>query len=400
MTATALAARGGDTGAPALDLRLQQVVVVLVVAAAVKTPLGVPLYLNALLLLLGLATLLIVQSVQSHFVWILALIGVGGVTALAGGTLATSGPRLAQLFLILLATSLISRLEPELLGRHLALLLPAMLLVTLTEVLLPEPLFHFRNLFGQQIYRQGGLHGEPNYSAVLYGVVAVILAQYRPRVLAILPLLLAVPFLSRGLWLAVLVWLGAELLRRIHPRLVLAGIMLVCLQPFLVLLVDGQLTEATRAAWVEASNGRFGLWLAYGEMGLSHPLGVGYFQGAGVLPQFAEYLPVGYPLRYAHSLFLQVFGEFGWLGYLLFLGFLGHVGLRALRFAPAQLPLLAFLVTGYGLVNGLSDWAFWVPIGYVLAQARIGASEKVRGSAIEDVQSGAIEQARIAEANR
>ena len=41
----------------------------------------------------------------------------------------------------------------------------------------------------------------------------------------------------------------------------------------------------TILSWVEASNGRFGLWLAYGEMGLSHPLGVGYFQGAGVLPQ-------------------------------------------------------------------------------------------------------------------
>jgi hypothetical protein len=52
------------------------------------------------------------------------LIGLGAVAAWQLGIVADTAPRLAQLFLILLATALIARLDPEMLGRYLALLLP------------------------------------------------------------------------------------------------------------------------------------------------------------------------------------------------------------------------------------------------------------------------------------
>jgi hypothetical protein len=64
-----------------------------------------------------------------------------------------------------------------------------------------------------------------------------------------------------------------------------------------------------------------------------------------------------------------VFGEFGWLGYLAFVGFVIHTSLTVAGRAPAQLPLLMFLLTGYAFLNGLTDWPFWVGIGYVLAHA-------------------------------
>ena len=48
------------------------------------------------------------------------------------------------------------------------------------------------------------------------------------------------------------------------------------------------------------------------------------------------------------------------------------------RDAHAQLPLLLFILTGYAFLNGLSDWAFWVGLGYLLAQARVGAENAAR----------------------
>ncbi len=128
-------------------------------------------------------------------------------------------------------------------------------------------------------------------------------------------------------------------------------------------------TTPTRLSLTHASTGRYGLWLGYAEMGLASPFGAGYFEGERALEAYRHHLPAGYPVRYAHSVFLQVFGEFGWLGYALFAGFLLHVALLAARAAPQTLPVLVFLLSGYSLVNGLSDWAFWVPIGYVLACA-------------------------------
>ena len=128
-------------------------------------------------------------------------------------------------------------------------------------------------------------------------------------------------------------------------------------------------TTTARLALIHASNGRYGLWLGYAEMGLTSAFGVGYFEGERALAAFSHYLPAGYPVRYAHSVFLQVFGEFGWLGYAVFVGFLIHVAVIAARAAPHTLPVLVFLLAGYSLVNGLSDWAFWVPIGYLLATA-------------------------------
>ena len=106
----------------------------------------------------------------------------------------------------------------------------------------------------------------------------------------------------------------------------------------------------------------------------SAPLGVGYFNGEAAITEFAG-LPPTHAGRQAHSIFLQVFGEFGWLGYLAFVGFILHVSLVVARHAAAQLPLLLFILTGYAFLNGLSDWAFWVGLGYILAQARVGAED-------------------------
>lgn len=372
--ALATPAIGEWAAGPALGRRLQHVLCILVAASAIKTPLDIPLYWNAGLLLLGLFALVVVQSLQRVFIWMLVLVMLGAVLAGMSGTVATSGPRLAQLLLIVFAASLIARLDPDLLVRYLVLLLPIIILVTIAEGLLPEPLFHERKLFDHRVQRYGGLYGDPNYSAMLYGAIAVLLAHHRPRILALAPFLMAVPTLSRGIIVAVFGWLTAVLLRR---RVVLVStsiVILLCLQPVLVLALDRLLDESARAALLRLSTERLGIWSAYAKMGLSHPLGVGYFQGLEEMPRFAP----GLPEWYAHSLYMQVFGEFGWLGYLAFVGLLLHVTARVARRAPDQLPILVFLLTGYAFVNGLSDWAFWVVIGYLLARADGAPTEPAR----------------------
>ncbi len=368
MTAEALATARQPTFAPPLE----RLLCVLVVAAAVKQPLGIPIYLNSTLLLLGLFSLVVLQTLPRLLLWMVALVGLGLFGAWQLGILATSGPRLVQLFLILLAAALIMRLDPELLGRYLALLVPAFLLVLAVEPLLPEPLYAARPVFGIGILRQAGLHGEPNYNAMLYGVVGAILVQQRPRWLAMAPFLVALPSLSRGLIAAIGSWLGTKGAGRSGIGLAWLAVLILCAQPLIVLAVDDSIAWSTRQHLNRLTSNRYIIWVAYAEAGAQAPLGVGYFNGEAVTSALAGG-PQIRPGRQAHSVFLQVFGEFGWLGYLAFVGFLLHITFIVARSAPAQLPLLLFILTGYAFLNGLTDWPFWVGISYVLAHAQRAA---------------------------
>ena len=92
--------------------------------------------------------------------------------------------------------------------------------------------------------------------------------------------------------------------------------------------------------------------------------------GPEALPQFAEHLRGSFAAHQAHSIFLQVFGEFGYAGYTLFAVFLWRVAVVVARRVPADMPVLLFVLAGFAFLNGLSGWEFWVPIGYLLARAR------------------------------
>lgn len=363
----------GVLGAPALSRPLEQVLCILLVASAIKTPLGIPLYLNAVLLVVGLFALIVVQTLPRLYLWTLALLAVGAISAVANDSVSTSGPRLAQLFLLICASALVTRLDPGLFARYLAILPLIMVLVGIAESLLPEPLYERRMFSGLPVPRHGGLHGEPNYTAMLYGAIALILAQHRPRVWAVLPLLMAALAVSRGLIAALVTWLAARALGRRIAGMAPLLVLVLCLQPLIVLAVDWAAGDALRNELNRLSSQRYLIWVAHAKAGLSEPLGVGYFQGDAAIKEFAG-LPAHHAGRQAHSIFLQVFGEFGWLGYGLFVGFLLHLTRIVARFAPAQLPLLLFVLVGYAFLNGLSDWSFWVPLGYVLAQVRLAES--------------------------
>ena len=353
-----------------LSPSLEHALCVLLVAGAVKAPLGIPIYLNATLLVLGLFTVIVLQSIDRLFLWIAAMLALGFVGAARYGILADSAPRLAQVLILVFATDLTRRLRPELFVRYLALLLPLMLLSMIVESLQPEFLDRSRFLFGIRLDRQVGLHGEPNYNAMLYGVVGIMLGQQTPRCLGLLPFLFAIPSMSRGVVVAVAGWLGAKLLGRSFARVAWVLVLLLCAQPLIVLGVDSAISNSTRELLNRLTSQRYPIWLAYGHMGISDPLGVGYFHGDVVMKQFDSYLPVNSPPRQAHSIFMQVFGEFGWAGYALFVVFLLRVTRIVRRAAPEQLATLIFVLFGYAFVSGLSDWAFWIPLGYILAQTR------------------------------
>jgi hypothetical protein len=355
--------------APVLSHRLERLLCILVVAAAVKAPLGIPLYLNSLLPLLGLFSLVALQVLPLPFLWLIPLIGFGVLAAGQLGILSDSGPRLVQLLLTVLASALITRLDPKVLGRYLALLVPLFLiLLALEPLLLPETLQEARRIWGANVPRQRGLHGEPNYNAMLYGVIGMILAQQRPRWLGIPPFLAALPSLSRGLIAAIFGWLGAKAVGRQAVWLAPLAALVLCAQPLMVLAVDSGIDAGIRQQLNRLTSNRYQIWVAHAGAGISGPLGVGYFNAQTVISTVSGESPARSG-RQAHSLYLQVFGEFGWLGYLAFVGFVVHTSLTIARRAPTQLPLLMFLLTGYAFLNGLTDWPFWVGIGYVLAHA-------------------------------
>jgi hypothetical protein len=354
---------------PVLDRQVQRVLCILVVAAAIKIPLGIPLYLNGVMLAVGLFAFVVVQALPRLFLWMFALVALGAVAAVLRNVLPESGPRLAQVVLMVGASALVARLDPALLARYLAVLPFLMILVGAVESLLPEPLYKRPISPGVFVARHGGLAGEPNYTAMLYGVIGLILAQHPPRVLGVMSLFLAVPALSRGLLAALVAWLGAHALGRSLGRLAPLLVALLCLQPLVMLGFDAAIDDPLRDELNRLSSQRYLIWVAHAEAGASTPLGVGYFQGEVVATQFAN-VPPEHAAHQAHSIFLQVWGEFGWLGYLPFVGFLLHLTRLVARLAPAQLPLLIFILSGYAFLNGLSDWAFWVGIGYVLAHAR------------------------------
>jgi hypothetical protein len=360
---------------PSPSIRLsppvQHVACILLVAAAIKLPLGVPLYLNGLLLALGLFAALAVQAVQPILLWPALLLGLGVLGAASAGVLPSAGPRLGQVALILLATSLLARIEPRLFARYLILLLPLALLVLLVEPLLPDALYRPRRLFGLSLPRAAGLHGEHNYNAMMMGAVGAMLAQHRPKLFACVPFAVALTAISRGFLVAFLAWLGAKAVGRHAAWLICLGLIVLFSQPLIVLSIEQAASPLLLDQLDRLTSSRFPLWLAYADMGLSSPLGVGYWQGPPALAQFDPSF-IGKPGKDAHSIYLQVFGEFGWLGYLVFAGFVGHVTLVVRRHAPDYLPVLLFVMTGYAFYDGLSDWAFWVPIGYVLAAARQG----------------------------
>ena len=93
-----------------------------------------------------------------------------------------------------------------------------------------------RFLFGIHLERQVGLHGEPNYNAMLYGVVGIMLGQQTPRCLGLLP---SSRFrASRGVVVAAAGWLGAKLLGRPFARVAWVFVLLLCARPLIVLAVD------------------------------------------------------------------------------------------------------------------------------------------------------------------
>lgn len=368
---SAVGPRTAPAGNAVFEPVLERVLCVVIAISVIKTPLGMPLYLNALLLAVGLYSLIVVQALQPIFLWAIGLVATGLAASAVQGVVGVSGPRLAQLLLLVLASSLVARLNPTLLVRYLSILLPLMLLAVLVEALLPEPLWDARSLFGIEVPRHGGLQGEPNYNAMLLGTVAVLLAQHPPRFLALLPLMVALPTLSRGLLFGLVVWLGGKILgrrflARFGPWMVLA----FCAQPLMVLWLDRQIDDVTRDALIALSTNRYAVWVGYAEMGLSHLWGVGYFMGTDALPQFAEHLRGSFEAHQAHSIFLQVFGEFGLAGYALFVAFLWRLSVVVARRVPQDMPVLLFMLAGFAFLNGLSGWEFWVPIGYLLARAR------------------------------
>ena len=142
------------------------------------------------------------------------------------------------------------RLDPDLLGRYLALLLPLILLMMVVEPLLPESALRVAApCSASRSPRQGGLHrrAELQRHAVRRG-------RHDPRpalaraASASSPFLAALPSLSRGLIAAVVSWLGAKAIGRRVVWLAPVAVLILCAQPLIVLAVDASIDQDAAAS--------------------------------------------------------------------------------------------------------------------------------------------------------
>ena len=280
---------GARTGAPALLARV-------VALSAVKMPLEVPALLQRRPAAArpghadraAVAAALVPLAVRAGRAR-------RGRRAPAHSVCPTAGRASRSSLLIVAASLSIARLDPALLARYLAVLLSVMIWSRWSRAsarAVPHPPIS-PACRGPSPGRAGRRAQLQRHALRRIGV---ILAQHRPRVLGLMPFLLAVPVLSRGVFAAAAAWLGCLPSAAAAPGWRSLLVVLLCLQPLLMLAFDARSTTryATRAhPCLRAS--RYGLWLGYAEWACaSTPFGVGYFEGEARRP-YRHHLPRGLP---------------------------------------------------------------------------------------------------------
>ncbi|NND65522.1 MAG: O-antigen ligase family protein [Gammaproteobacteria bacterium] len=337
---------------------------------AVKIPLGLPLYFNMFTLLVGLIFLVSRQVIHVAYVPVILLVVIGFIGPIDTGSLMTSGPRLIQLLLVIFASMFVARMNPVVsASTWLMVLLPIALIVFIGEFTYDSGRYA-RPIAGEDQRRLAGMIGEPNFNGALYGTLALLAFYVRKKWFALAFVCLAMFSLSRGFGVALVVWLLAVLFNRTRfgGLFFWSAVLFFVLQPIFLWIIDLRITDELRELLVIVSSHRYAHWTSYLNMGLSSPLGVGYFQGIVIEASYGSVIKA----QQAHNLPLQVFSEFGWFGYLLFSSFILNTARNVWKYARGVAPMLVYLIVVYSFLNALSEWGLWIGIGFLYANVMVG----------------------------
>jgi hypothetical protein len=374
-----------------LKRRREKIGSFLLAAATLKAPLGIGVYGNALMPILGGVGLFRDRRIDPLFLPLWGMGLVNFIPLIWHEAPAASYLRLIQFLLLVgFAQYLVGSTLLRGTGWLGTVALLYVLFLGIEVVLFPSlP----KNTLRYQIFsfRYAGAMGDANFSAFLAGTVFWLGILVKKRGVVWLSLILLPFFNSRGAWLALGMAGGLGVVLRSAPRLGrIVAVLVFCGVVGYPLWIGGisrwggdGLSERLN----QITSWRYALHQAYGRLGLERPLlGWGYFNARSRIEGYLSKTalqsttdPTRTRLPEQHSVYLQVFSDFGAVGYALFVFFLWRVFRVSARAGPAGGALWCYVMTGLLFLNGLGEWAFWVPAAVILKGDRNHAGVEKRG---------------------
>lgn len=364
-----------------------ELLIALAALAAIREPLGVPVFLKFFIFVVGFAHLM---NLRLHRLALFAapLAATATFVSVLNDTPPISVVRLQFVTACVLFCSFLALQDRERLVRGLKLyLLPAILALTLLEIAVgtdkSREMQSFLSIIGVnlpldiRLPRLRGVVGDPNFSAMVMAMLTLTFLAHRERAAAALASAVMLMMISRGAILALVVagivyLLPARALKVGFAALLLA---IFLLMPVTIVAIDAIATPEEKIQLILGTSRRYLHWLNYANFGWNNPLGVGYFQGIDYYSEAVGHFQIGdYRARgdgiyqEAHNFVLDVWAELGPPTVVMLGAFLVWVLAQAARKGRFELAMFSLLMTGYLLLSGISDWTFWFGVGLILSR--------------------------------
>ena len=224
-----------------------------------------------------------------------------------------------------------------------------------------------KKVFGLKLSKRYlGIIGEPNFSALLTGVLALISFEIRKHLLSFLLIITYLPTSSRTILAMVITYIFLKLIYHLSKNslkyLPIPFILFIFLSPLTFPMISEQLNREQKLKLNQVSSERFHLQTAYAKMFFDKPFGTGYMQGRKHLKPKEEKYGFYKDLD-QHNIYLQILTEFGFFGFIFYALFI----YRTFQIIPNDAyPFAISFFTCFYFINGLNEVIFWISIGFIL----------------------------------
>lgn len=377
---------------------VERLLLFIISLSSVKFIFGVPFYLNSLLC--GVGGFFLKKKFTIFFpVIFVGLINV--LSCLYYDAQIVSVARLFQLFLLISAAEGISRLSYKIFLDYSCKIITAVIFFDFCFfciTVINNDVTSIRGAWGVTLPRLVGIMGNANYSAILYlCLMLLFLFSEEKRKIQAGYFIGIISFftLSRATVLAGCIVLVAYYIKKIFGNKLYKFYVYICfgvvlLFPIVLLSTNNIISESGKVVLTKWSSLRYPYWVAYADVGLKHPFGVGYFNAENFVSKKCkehredivalvhkaepgQHKSVGSIQQ--HSLQLQVISEFGWIGYFILTFPLLKLIHALMMDDDVHILVLLALFIGYTFINGLSDWTIWVITGSLSAYINVKKSD-------------------------
>ncbi len=335
--------------------------------SSIKLPLGIPIFFNAITLLLGFIYLSKLRFIDSSYIFVLFFLLSGVVGNIIFGFDIQSLARTFQILLMVLFSIYLSKNIHRLDYRLVLYFSFVISVIYIFE--LAFNIRYYRDIMGMDVPRLAGAHGDPNYNSVF---ICAIICFYMIKVRKLTPLtifliILVFPGFSRGAVLGLIaLFLTIYLYGPFVRRLSLLLLVLLFSQPFFIEALFSFLSKEDLIALNFLSSGRLSHWHAYYSIALDNFFGVGYFMGQQIESNYLDYELFKYAKpQQAHSMYFSSIADFGVVGYCSLFLFFVLLYNRA-KHCRYKMGVLNNLLLAFSSLNFLGEVSFWILVSLIL----------------------------------